>query len=67
MRKTEENKSQRRQENNWEETNKIVNKYLREGIKIPKSWFFETVIKLASLWQYTRKLNGMHQQPISGI
>ena len=43
MRKTEENKSQRRQENNWEETNKIVNEYLREGIKIPKNWFFETI------------------------
>ena len=67
MRKTEENKSQRRQENNWEETNKIENEYLREGIKIPKNWFFETVIKLSSLWQYTRKLNGRHQQPISGI
>ena len=67
MRKTEENKSQRRQENNWEETNKIVNEYLREGIKIPKNWFFETVIKLSSLWQYTRKLNGRHKQPISGI
>ena len=37
MRKTKENKSQRRQENNLEETNKIVNKYLRERIKIPKS------------------------------
>lgn len=67
MRKTKENKSQRRQENNLEETNKIVNKYLRERIKIPKSWFFEIVIKLSSLWQYTQKQEGRHQQPISGI
>lgn len=38
IRKTEENKSQRRQEIiTTEETNKIVNKYLRERIKIPKS------------------------------